>query len=76
MLNENTLIKLHEIRLDVMAHHFRQQTLNPAMNGMAIEERFGILVDAEWSALKPNRLKRLIKNAAYAISDACVKILP
>jgi len=73
MLNENTVTKLHEIRLGVMAQHFRQQLLNPAMNEMAFEERFGLLVDAEWSARKSNRLKRLIKNAGYAISGACIE---
>lgn len=73
MLTENTLTKLHEIRLGVMAQHFRQQCLDPAMNGMAFEERFGLLVDAEWSARKSNRLKRLIKLAGYAISGACVE---
>jgi len=73
MLTENTLTKLHEIRLGVMAQHFRQQLLDPAMNGMAFEERFGLLVDAEWAARKSNRLKRLIHNAHYAISGACVE---
>jgi DNA replication protein DnaC len=73
MLTENTLTKLHEIRLGVMAQHFRQQTRDPAMNEMAFEERFGLLVDAEWSARKSNRLRRLIKNAGYAISGACVE---
>jgi DNA replication protein DnaC len=73
MLTENTLTKLHEIRLGVMAQHFRQQSLDPVMNGMAFEERFGLLVDAEWSARKSNRLKRLIKLAGYAISGACVE---
>jgi DNA replication protein DnaC len=73
MLTENTLTKLHEIRLGVMAQHFRQQLLTPALNEMAFEERFGLLVDAEWSARKSNRLKRLIKNASYAISGACVE---
>ena len=52
MLTENTVAKLHELRLGVMAQHFRQQLLNPAMNAMAFEERFGLLVDAEWSARK------------------------
>ena len=73
MLTENTLTKLREIRLGVMAHHLRQQLLNPAMNEMAFEERFGLLVDAEWSARKSNRLRRLIKNANYSISGACVE---
>jgi len=73
MLIESTVTKLHEIRLGVMAQHFRQQLLNPAVNEMAFEERFGLLVDAEWSARKSNRLKRLIKNSSYAISSACVE---
>jgi DNA replication protein DnaC len=73
MLSENTVTKLHEIHLGVMAHHFREQLLNPAMNEMTFEERFGLLVDAEWNARKSNRLKRLIKNARYAISGACVE---
>jgi len=73
MLTENTVTKLHEIRLGVMAQHFRQQLLNQVMNEMAFEERFGLLVDAEWAARKSNRLKRLIKNASYAISGACVE---
>jgi len=73
MLTENTLTKLHEMHLSVMAQSFRQQTLNPAMNEMAFEERFGLLVDAEWSARKSNRLKRLIKNGDYAISGACIE---
>jgi DNA replication protein DnaC len=73
MLTENTVTKLNEIRLGVMAHYFRQQTITPAMNEMAFEERFGLLVDAEWSARKSNRLKRLIKNAYYSISGACVE---
>lgn len=73
MLSENTITKMHEIRLGVMARHFQQQLLNPALNAMAFEERFGLLIDAEWSSRKSNRLKRIIKNANYAISNACVE---
>lgn len=32
-----------------------------------------MLVDAEWATRKNKRLTRLIKNADYAISDACVE---
>jgi len=73
MLSENTLTKLHEIRLSVMAQHFRQQLLDPAMNTLAFEERFGLLVDVEWAARKSNRLMRIIKNAHYAIPGACAE---
>jgi DNA replication protein DnaC len=73
MLTENMLTKLHEMRLGVMAQHFRQQTANPAIAQMPFEERFGLLVDVEWAARKSNRLKRLIKKAEYAIPGACVE---
>jgi DNA replication protein DnaC len=73
MLTENTLTKLHELRLGVMARHFRRQLPDPALNGMAFEERFGLLVDTEGAARKPNRLKRLIAKAGYAIQGACVE---
>jgi len=73
MLAETTVNRLHEIRLGIMAQHFRQQLLNPSMNEMAFEERFGLLVDAEWSGRRSNRLQRLIKNATYSISGACVE---
>jgi DNA replication protein DnaC len=73
MLTENTITKLREIRLGVMAQHFSRQLLEPAMNALNFEERFGLLVDAEWAARKSNRLKRLIANARYAIPGACVE---
>jgi len=73
MLNESTLTKLHEIRLGVMAQHFRQQMLDTSLKEMAFEERFGLLVDVEWAARKSNRMKHLIKTASYAISAACVE---
>lgn len=61
MLTENTLSKLHEIRLGVMAHYYRQQLTDTAMRSLSFEERFGMLVDVEWAARKSNRMKRLIK---------------
>ena len=74
MLTENTLTKLYEIRMGVIAEHFKRQTLNSVMNELTFEERFGLLVDAEWSSCKSNSLKRLIKNAGYAISNASVVV--
>ena len=40
---------------------------------VSFEDRFAMLVDAEWSARKSNRLTRLIRNAGYADSAACVE---
>jgi DNA replication protein DnaC len=73
MLNDNTVSKLHEMKLSVMAQAFKEQFSNDNFNSMSFEERFGLLVDAEWITRKNNRLTRLIKNADYSISDACVE---
>jgi DNA replication protein DnaC len=73
MLNDNTVTKLHELKMDVMAQAFKEQLLNSDFNSMAFEERLGLLVDAEWNTRKSNRLLRLIKNAGYEFSNAAVE---
>jgi DNA replication protein DnaC len=73
MLNDTTAEKLHEMRLSVMAQSFREQTMDASYVGMAFEERFGLIVDAEWAARKSNRLSRLIRNAGYEITNACIE---
>lgn len=73
MLNDNTTSKLHEMHLRVMAQAFREQLKDNSFSTMSFEERFGLLVDVEWSTRKNNRLARLIKNAEYAFNDACIE---
>ncbi len=73
MLNENTINKMYEMHLSVMAQAFREQMKDGSFTGMAFEERVGLLVDSEWAARKSNRLTRLIKNADYGIPGACVE---
>ena len=73
MLSENTVSKLHEMKLSVMASAFREQSMDNNFTSMSFEERFGLLVDIEWVSRKNNRLKRLIRNADYALNDACIE---
>lgn len=73
MLENNTLEKLREMKLIVMANAFEQQILNNAMSQLSFEERFGLLVDAQWVSRKNNRLTRIIKTAGYAFPDACLE---
>lgn len=73
MLNDTTTNKLHEMRLSVMANSFRDQLKNNDFSNMSFEERFGLLIDAEWCARKNNRLLRLIKKADYPFNDACIE---
>ena len=73
MLNETTVSKLHEMKLSVMAAKFREQCSDPKFAELAFEERLGIIVDAEWTSRKNNRLTRLIRNAGYEIPGASVE---
>lgn len=73
MLTNETVRKLQEMHLSVMSGSFSEQLKAPQYSGMSFEDRFALLVDAEWAARKSNHLCRLIKNAAYAVPSACVE---
>lgn len=73
MLTNETISKLQDMRLGVMARQFREQLNNPQLASMSFEDRFSILVDAEWSTRKSNHLKHLIRNAGYAIPGASIE---
>lgn len=73
MLNENTVTKLQEMRLGAMAQAFKAQMSDPNMAALSFEDRFGLLVDHEWTTRKNNHLNRLIKTATFAESNACVE---
>jgi DNA replication protein DnaC len=73
MVNEATMAKLHEMKLSAMAASYRQQMEDPAIHKLSFDERFGLLVDTEWTTRKNNRLKRLIYRADFPISGACVE---
>jgi DNA replication protein DnaC len=43
------------------------------MKDFSFEERFGMMVDAEWSSRKNNRLARIISNASFPMPGACIE---
>ncbi|MDR1907885.1 MAG: ATP-binding protein [Holosporales bacterium] len=73
MVNESTLAKLHDMRLSAMADAFRLQMKDPSIADLPFDDRFGLLVDTEWDTRRNNRLKRLIRNADFPISGACME---
>ena len=73
MMNGATFTKLHDMRLSVMAEAYRQQLSDPAIATLEFEERFGLLVDAEWSRRKSNRLNKLIRKADLQHSSAAIE---
>ena len=72
MINQSTIDKLIEMRLTAMADAFRIQMDDKTMKEVSFEDRFGLLVDVEYTSRKNNRLTRLIRNAELEQSDACI----
>lgn len=73
MLTDATVSKLYEMRHGVMAQAFRDQCPDADLLQLPFEERFSLLVDSEWASRKSNRLTRLIRNAGFAFTEACVE---
>ena len=63
---------VNEMKLTTMSRAFKEQLSNPNMAQVSFEDRFGLIVDQEWTSRKNNQLKRLIKKAKFAETGACV----
>lgn len=72
MLNNTTIDKLIEMHLTTMADAFRIQINDASMKEVPFEDRFGMLVDVEYTSRKNNRFKRLIHSAELEQPDACI----
>ena len=75
MTNQSTIDKLIEMHLTAMADAFRIQMDDPAMKEVPFEDRFGMLVDVEYSNRKNNRLKRLSLNSQMPAPQRLITIL-
>jgi DNA replication protein DnaC len=73
MLTNETVSKLQEMHVKTMAQEFKTQMENPRFNELSFEDRFGMIVDAEWTHRKNNRLRSLIQNAGFSCPSASVE---
>jgi DNA replication protein DnaC len=73
MLNEQTIEKLSELRLKPMARAFREQIGDPSMSTLSFEDRFGLIVDRQWSDRKNGHIQRLTKSATLKLPGASVE---
>ena len=73
MLSNSTVSKLQDMKLSAMAVSFQKQLDDRITVELSFEDRFGLLVDAEWISRKNNRMKRLIRRADYAFPGACIE---
>jgi DNA replication protein DnaC len=72
-MNQPTTDKLQVLRLTVMAQAWAEQNKNPKIANFCFDERFAMLVDAEYIARENRRIGRLLKDAQLRIAEACVE---
>ena len=72
MLIEQTIDKLHTLKLTGMAHALRTQLEQPNAFELAFEERLAILVEQEVLYRDNRRLTRLLKDAKFR-EHACIE---
>jgi len=73
MLTEPTLEKLKAMRLDAMAATWGEQKDKPEVHQLAFDERFGMLVDAEWLHRENKRTTAALRDAKLRLTSACVE---
>lgn len=73
MLNEPTVEKLKALGLGAMAAAWIEQHKQPDVASLSFDERFGLLVDAEWLDRENRRLTRRLQEAKLKFGQACVE---
>lgn len=63
MLNQATVEKMEAMKLHGLAHAFQEQLRSPQYAELGFEERFGMLVDAEWTYREQRKLTGRLKAA-------------
>lgn len=74
MLNASTIEQLRAMKFSAMANAFEQQLKDPqTYSQLGFEERFGLMVDAEWNRRQDNKLLRRIRDARLDIPSASME---
>lgn len=72
MIDEQTIQKLLDMRLRVMAEVFQQTLAEAPGNELSFQEKVAMMVDREWTERENRKLSRLLK-AAKLPMDACLE---
>jgi DNA replication protein DnaC len=73
MLQNDTVQKLYDMKLDAMAKAFGEQMKTRAAAELSFDDRFSMLVDEEWSARRNNLKDRLKRTANFVFPFASVE---
>jgi DNA replication protein DnaC len=75
MLTAPTIEKLHQLGLPAMAAAWSEQQQQADLTSLGFDERFGLLVDAQWLARENKRLTRALKEAKLKFPHACIEAI-
>ena len=73
MLLEQTMSRMHALRLPGMAQALEEQYRNAAIADLGFDERLAMLVDREHSWRENRRMSRLLQMAKLKSSQACIE---
>ncbi len=75
MLSPPTMEQLQALKLAAMAAAWTEQQQSADASQLSFDERFGLLVEAEWLARENARLTRTLKTAKLKLSQACLEAI-
>src|SRR5262245_58318588 len=75
MLPTPTLDTLHTLKLPAMAQAWTEQQQHADVQALSFDERFGLLVEAEWLARENKRLARALREAKLKLPHACIEAI-
>ena len=70
MITEETIQKMHQLKLTTMAEAFRELLRSPPDQQLSWEEKLGLLIDREWSDRENRRLARRVRDARLGVRAA------
>ena len=74
MITSTTIDTLKAMRCSAMAIELENQLIDPGQySELGFEERIALIVDAEWHRRQQNKMRKLIKQATFAISSASIE---
>ena len=75
MLNSQTLEQLQALKLTALAAAWTAQQQDAELSALSFDERFALLVDAEWRARENKRLARALQEAKLKLPLACIEAI-
>lgn len=73
MLTEEDFDLFRQFRVKAMGDKLREMVDDPSYDEMTFEERMKVLIDAEASARRDRKVAKLVREARFKLSSACVE---